>query len=61
MLSQERFLYGTNAVTMVVKIKMFILADQERQGFCYLITMTKTHKYHKAYSMVRKLNRKGKR
>jgi len=39
---------------------MFILADQDRQ-FCYLITMTKNHKYHKACSVVRKLNRTGMR
>lgn len=40
---------------------VFTLADQDRQEFCYLITMTKKHKYHKACSVVRKLNRKGTR
>lgn len=40
---------------------VFILAGQDRQEFCYLITMTKKHKCHKACSVVRKLNRKGMR
>lgn len=43
---------------MAVQIKMFILADQERKVFFYLITMTKNNKYH---SIVRELNRKGAR
>lgn len=46
---------------MVVQIKMFILADQERKVFSYLITVTKNNKYHRACSIVRKLNRKGAR
>lgn len=41
---------------MVVQIKMFVLADQEGQVFCYLITVTKNNKYHKACSIVRKLH-----